>query len=468
MPSREVFAKNMGKYCPGCLIGIPTLGVVDVEFMLSMANLQTPLNWRGTTYVLKGKPVAEARNQLVELALEKGYQWLFFRDDDVLAAPEALNKLYSLKTAIAAGVVYGKQWPTHPMIFKWDEPGSMEDWKAGDVFEADWVGMGCTLINTEVFRAIEPPWFKTDPGSVVIEDGEVKGIQCHTEDAYFCKKAEAAGFKPIVDTNVQCAHVDVKTGTRFVFDPTLNAPVMVEDRINYIPWVYPTAVQRKGTKVGPYPQDVPDVVRFNLGAGNAPLQGYINVDMVAQPNIDEVGDCSRLRWLTRKYGLADEVYASHLLEHFRPEEVPGILRDWVHALKPNGALHIFVPDFEEAIKEYLHAETEDQANWQYLMYVMFGAMGEGMSHKCGITKNMLMRVMPQLPVHSLEITCHPKGSMVGGNPEALRRFHELEMRCARKADSVAGHGGITTDPQTHATIPEAVGEIEPKTIKKED
>jgi hypothetical protein len=77
--------------------------------------------------------------------------------------------------------------------------------------------------------------------------------------------------------------------------------------------------------------------------------------------------------------------------------------------------------------------------------------------------------MPKLPVYALEIACHPKGSMLGGNPEAFRRFHELEMRCARKADSVAGHGGITTDPDTHAAAPEAKGEIEPKTIiKKED
>ena len=96
MAERQEFAKNLKRYCPGCLVGIPTLGMVDAEFMLSISNTQFPLNWRGMTYVIKGKPVDVARNELVERALREGYQWVFFRDDDVLAPPDALNKLYSL------------------------------------------------------------------------------------------------------------------------------------------------------------------------------------------------------------------------------------------------------------------------------------------------------------------------------------------------------------------------------------
>ena len=105
MADKAEFGNNSSKICPGCMVGIPTMGLVDAEFMLSIANMQLPLNWRGGNFILRGKPVDAARNELVEIALRQGFEWLFFRDDDVIAPPDALNKLYSLHTPIAAGVI---------------------------------------------------------------------------------------------------------------------------------------------------------------------------------------------------------------------------------------------------------------------------------------------------------------------------------------------------------------------------
>ena len=459
MAERVEFAKNASKFCPGCLVGIPTLGLVDAQFMLSIANTHTPLNWRTMTYVIKGKPVDVARNEIVEVALRDGFEWILFRDDDVLAPADALNKLYSLHTPIAAGVVYGKQWPTRPMIFKWDDIGSYEDWKLGDVFEADWTGMGCTLIHRSVFEAIEPPWFKTDPGSTVVEDGKIVGTQSHTEDAYFFRKAEKAGFKPVVDTNVQCNHLDVTRDESYYFDPALNAPVKVGGHPGQV-WVYPTVARRKEGDIRMYPKDKPDIVRFNLGCSNVVRAGYINVDKVAGTGVDEVGDCKSLRWLTRKYGLADEVYASHLLEHFRPEEVPGVLRDWVHTLKPGGKLHVFVPDFEWAIQQFLDRPDDDREKYQYLLYMIFGQAGEGMEHKTGITAKMLMSVMPTLPVCGIEVTVHEDGSEIEGFFGRRRAGQEIELIALRNGDSVAGHGMFTSDPGGREPIADAKNQME--------
>lgn len=102
MADKAEFGNNSSKICPGCMVGIPTMGLVDAEFMLSIANMQLPLNWRGGNFILRGKPVDAARNELVEIALRQGFEWLFFRDDDVIAPPDALNRL-SLAHADSGG-----------------------------------------------------------------------------------------------------------------------------------------------------------------------------------------------------------------------------------------------------------------------------------------------------------------------------------------------------------------------------
>jgi hypothetical protein len=452
------YGENKKKYCPGCFIGIPTLGVVDFDFALSMMNLQFPMNWSGMTHVAKGLAVDAARNKLVEIALKEGYEWLFFRDDDVIAPPDALIKLYALKTPISAGVVWAKQFPTQPMIFKKGVHGGYMDWKRGDVFEADWTGMGCTLIHTSVFRQMEPPWFKTDFGSLADDEAGDPYLQAHTEDFYFCDKAAKIGYKPIVDTNVQCIHLDVSTGKKYLFHDELNTPAMLLPGGDV--WVYPSVQERKEQNILIYPENVPEVVRFNLGCGPVKREGYINVDL-HDPLADEKGDCRKLRWLTRKYGLADEIASTHLLEHFRPEEIPGILKEWVDCLKPGGLLHIIVPDFEQACRDFLDAPEDDPAKYHWKMYVMFGApWGEGMSHQCGVTVGSLMKMTDGLPLRPMDIVTTPAGTPIAGEPGQFVRTAEIELRATKRGDSVSGTSLLTSDPDTKSKIKDAKSQME--------
>ena len=60
-------------------------------------------------------------------------------------------------------------------------------------------------------------------------------------------------------------------------------------------------------------------LRLNLGSGNRPLPGFVNVDARQLPTVDVVAD---VRSLPFENGAAAEVEASSLLEHFRnPYEV---------------------------------------------------------------------------------------------------------------------------------------------------
>jgi SAM-dependent methyltransferase len=85
------------------------------------------------------------------------------------------------------------------------------------------------------------------------------------------------------------------------------------------------------------------MVRLNVGSGDIQIPGYTNVDI--KSGIDA-------RKLPYADGSVDEVYASHLLEHFDYNgEVPAVLREWVRVLRPGGLLRISVPDVEVYCKE---------------------------------------------------------------------------------------------------------------------
>lgn len=84
------------------------------------------------------------------------------------------------------------------------------------------------------------------------------------------------------------------------------------------------------------------LVRLNIGCGERHIEGYESIDI--KTGVDA-------RKLPHADGSVDEVYASHLLEHFDYEEVPKVLAEWVRVLRPGGLLRVSVPDVEKFCKE---------------------------------------------------------------------------------------------------------------------
>lgn len=62
----------------------------------------------------------------------------------------------------------------------------------GAVVEVDAAGTGCMLIHRSVLEKVPRPWFSYREGG--------------TEDMYFCRKAQKAGFKVHGDMSVICSH----------------------------------------------------------------------------------------------------------------------------------------------------------------------------------------------------------------------------------------------------------------------
>jgi hypothetical protein len=107
-------------------------------------------------------------------------------------------------------------------------------------------------------------------------------------------------------------------------------------------------------------------VRLNLGSGDHPLPGYVNVDR------KDGGEAYPLAYADMS---VTEVRASHLLEHFTGAEIPKVLADWVRVLKPGCWLRLAVPDFAKISAAYLRGEPINPQG-----YIMGGHCDDGDVH----------------------------------------------------------------------------------------
>jgi predicted SAM-dependent methyltransferase len=107
-------------------------------------------------------------------------------------------------------------------------------------------------------------------------------------------------------------------------------------------------------------------MKLHLGCGSKYLgNDWIHIDILKNENIDIVMDVRKLDFLNNNS--IDEIYACHILEHFKKNEVIDILKEWYRVLKPNGILRIAVPDFESIVKLYL-TNKYDLSIFQGLIY----------------------------------------------------------------------------------------------------
>jgi hypothetical protein len=85
-------------------------------------------------------------------------------------------------------------------------------------------------------------------------------------------------------------------------------------------------------------------LRFNLGCGHIPLEGYFNVDQRELPGVDLVADAGDL---PVEPGTALEIFSAHLVEHF-PQEMlrRSLLPYWKALLAPGGLFRAVVLDGE--------------------------------------------------------------------------------------------------------------------------
>lgn len=163
-----------------------------------------------------------SRNYLIERVLEDASaKYMFFIGDDTVVPYDAFEKLHKTCEAnpghIAAGVYYIKC--AHAMIsVKKDNHIIVPDVAPGQVFEAWQTGMDCMLIPVETLRRMK----NEDPDLpfCCIANG-IEDIPFVGEDNFFLHRCRKSGVKVLVNTDVQCLHMDLATG-KYTAHPSVN------------------------------------------------------------------------------------------------------------------------------------------------------------------------------------------------------------------------------------------------------
>jgi hypothetical protein len=143
----------------------------------------------------------------------------------------------------------------------------------------------------------------------------------------------------------------------------------------------------------------------NLGCGQMPIEGAINVDLysgLAEVNKDALEYLS-----SSSDNSIDVLHADHFLEHLGFEEEKTFFMHLKRCLSANGVAHIKVPDFEWLCKTFLSAEEnayefyttgedaeyfgggyDTKKRWSVLMATFFGHQdGGGQLHRNGFTRD---------------------------------------------------------------------------------
>lgn len=110
------------------------------------------------------------------------------------------------------------------------------------------------------------------------------------------------------------------------------------------------------------------MVKLNLGSGELKPEGYENIDLKSGKTAYP---------LDYPDNYADEIRASHLLEHFDGKMIRKVLAEWVRVLKPNGILKISVPNFDWIAEHWKNKEERGKL----LMVVMGGQVDANDYHK---------------------------------------------------------------------------------------
>jgi len=172
-------------------IGVPlATDWIPAPFWFSYENLKKPKDYILITF--SGALTPFSREKIALKAIEQNCTHLLWIDSDMQFGPDALNRLLKHKKDIIAGLFFQKYQPYAPALSINDEHPIPKK-----LTKVDWVGLGFTLINIEVFKNMPRPWFELDfnPKHIV------------GEDILWCLKARKLGYDIWVDPNIHIGHL---------------------------------------------------------------------------------------------------------------------------------------------------------------------------------------------------------------------------------------------------------------------
>jgi SAM-dependent methyltransferase len=314
-----------------------------------------------------GEKVDVARNYLIEQALTSGAKYLLFIGEDTVLPYNGFKVLHETAEknpdAVVTGVYYIKcsdamimvrngDWITIPNV----DPGQLIDaWQTG----MDAMMIPISLLQKMKDEAPDLPF--TCIGSNV--DGPKGVIPFIGEDNFFVHRLHKRGTKLLVNTDVQCLHMDLASGM-YTAHPSVDLksyytnikptrPLTLDDKDFIDRRWHDRLPEGTGAKSGykavlAKMQEEGQPIKFNMGCGSERIPGYMGVDK----NSDRADFRMDVFEIDLPDDAADEVLAMHLIEHLPQHRAPEILIKWLKALKPGGKLVMETPDLDALCRDF--------------------------------------------------------------------------------------------------------------------
>jgi hypothetical protein len=170
---------------------------------------------------ISGEKVDVARNYLLDRALESGSKYALFVGEDTVLPYDGFLKLHETAeknpNAMVVGVYYIKL--SSPMISvrkdDWIVPSNVDP---GQVFEAWQTGLDASLIPISIIKRMK----EEDPELPFCCIGyKIEDLPFIGEDNFFVYRLRKLGFKLLVNTDVQCVHMDLANG-KYTAHPSID------------------------------------------------------------------------------------------------------------------------------------------------------------------------------------------------------------------------------------------------------
>ena len=193
------------------VLGIPHTGTLPVDVVLGLLKINSKhvINIQ----MLKSSILYISRENLVSGAIKAGADYIMFLDSDQIIDSDTVDKMAAHLINgedIVTTLIFRKDPPYQPCIFS--EQIELENrqisLKYYDVenqdltkpFYVESCGLGCAMINLNIFKNISQPWFLPRPYT--------------GEDLSFMWEVRQKGYKILCDPTIEIGHVGQKNFNR--------------------------------------------------------------------------------------------------------------------------------------------------------------------------------------------------------------------------------------------------------------
>lgn len=193
------------------VLGIPHTGTLPVDVVLGLLKINS--KHAINIQMLKSSILYISRENLVSSAIKAGADYIMFLDSDQIIEPDTIDRMAEYLNNgedIVTTLIFRKDPPYQPCIFS--EQAELENrqisLKYYDVenqdltkpFYVESCGLGCAIINLNIFKNIPQPWFLPRPYT--------------GEDISFIWEVRQKGYKILCDPTIEIGHVGQKNFNR--------------------------------------------------------------------------------------------------------------------------------------------------------------------------------------------------------------------------------------------------------------